>query len=285
MRILNYLDFLRMFALEPITLSAMTFLSGCISEWRVQVQLIRADKIRPVAHSMETRAQFLRSLAVLGEAASQMNMEGAAIGIKRAREECLEHLAAPIGTDAHRLQQIVSHAERVVTTFMDELSGRYLLVLASKHAEFFQLPDPFGDSVAAAFPSATYDISEAAKCRALGRWTATVMHLMRVLEVGLRALAEKYGLEAGPNWNTLLNQIEAESRKIGKRTHGAAEEQWAAEAATHLRFIKNAWRNHAMHALEKYDEERSVAIFENTRDFMKHLSINLSEKWRGCDNI
>lgn len=127
------------------------------------------------------------------------------------------------------------------------------------------------------FPSASYDIAEAGKCIALGRWTAVVMHSMRVLDVGLTALARQYGLEADRNWNQTLNQIEAKTREVAKRTHGDEGEQWAAEAATHLRFVKNAWRNHAMHPKEKYDEERAVAIFEHSADFMKHLAKKLSE--------
>jgi hypothetical protein len=75
----------------------------------------------------------------------------------------------------------------------------------------------------------------------------------------------------------VLNQIEVKTREVGKRTHGPVAEQWAAEAATHLRFIKNAWRNHAMHPRQVYDEERAVAIFENSRSFMQHLSENLTE--------
>jgi hypothetical protein len=46
----------------------------------------------------------------------------------------------------------------------------------------------FGPKVAAAFPSqeATYEIQETGSCLALGRNTAAVFHLMRVLEKGLR---------------------------------------------------------------------------------------------------
>ncbi len=66
------------------------------------------------------------------------------------------------------------------------------------------------------------------------------MHLMRALEAGLRALAQHYGIDVSQNWNAILNQIEAGSREVDKRTHGAEEEKWNAEAAVHLRFVKNA---------------------------------------------
>lgn len=152
-----------------------------------------------------------------------------------------------------------------------------MFVMASKHAAFYADGAHFSEAVDEAFPSVIYDVAEAAKCRALGRWTACVMHVMRVLEIGLGALAKHLGVEEDGNWNTVLNEVESKAREIGKRTHGKEAEQWAAEAGTHLRFIKNAWRNHAMHPLEKYDEERAVAIFDNARSFMQHLATRLSE--------
>lgn len=266
-----------MIVLETNTISTLTYLSGCLAEWRDKLQLLRADMIRPLMLPLETRAHFINSLLILESTAQKMGMTGTTVGIRRAREECLEYLAAPIGTDVHRLQIVVNHCERVLLAFMDELQGRDLFTLDPKHAIFFDKEIPFGQQCDAAFPSATYDISEAAKCRALGRWTACVMHLMRALEVGLSALARHYQIEHQANWNTVLNQIESKSREVGKKTHGAEEEKWAAEAALHLRFVKNAWRNHAMHPLEKYDEDRAVAIYDHCRLFLSHLAQKLSE--------
>ncbi len=163
-------------------------------------------------------------------------------------------------------------------TLTDELTKT--VFVAARRGDDDLLSDdaqPFGLEVENAFPSSIYDISEAARCRALYRWTACVMHLMRVLEVGLAELAKFAHVLPGENWNTLLNQIEAELKKVAKKTHSAEDEQFAAEAATHFRSIKNAWRNHSMHAREKYDEERAIAIYESIRSFMRHLSTRLSE--------
>ncbi|WP_151720221.1 hypothetical protein [Gemmobacter serpentinus] len=74
-----------------------------------------------------------------------------------------------------------------------------------------------------------------------------------------------------------LKSMGLEPREVSRRTHGGEAEQWAAEAATHLRFIKNAWRNQAMHPRQTYDEDRAVAIFDNARSFMQHISEKLSE--------
>jgi tRNA nucleotidyltransferase/poly(A) polymerase len=266
-----------MIELNGAVVSSLTFLSGSLSDWRLQQQLIQSQKFAPLEISVETRAQFLKCFEVLAKAAKELDAISAGVAAQRAFDECLALLSAPIGYDAHRLGKVIGHAERVLVPFMDELAGRQVFALSQRQSTLFAAGMPFGDAVNTAFPSVTYDAVEAGKCLALGRWTASVMHIMRVLEVGLRALATLYGLEAEDNWNKVLNQIEAKTREVGKRTYGADQEQWAAEAALHLRFIKNAWRNRAMHPLQKYDEEQATAIYDNTRSFMRHLAEKLTE--------
>ncbi|HEX5183529.1 MAG TPA: hypothetical protein VFW19_10300 [Allosphingosinicella sp.] len=164
------------------------------------------------------------------------------------------------------------------TVFSDELAA--IIFVAVRQSDKTYLEDgcqPFGPEVEDAFPSAAFEITEASKCRAFERWTASVMHLMRALETGLACLADFAGVDPKENWNKLLNEMEAKLRQVGKKTHGAEEEQFAAEAITHFRAIKNAWRNHAMHAREKYDEERAVAIYDSVRSFMRHLATRLRE--------
>jgi hypothetical protein len=175
-------------------------------------------------------------------------------------------------------KQLGYMATSLSITLTDELATLTVVCVGSNAKAFLDDANPhFGQEVEDAFPSVAFDIGEASKCRALTRWTASVMHLMRVLEVGLGCLGQFAGVDPNENWNTVLNQIEAELKKVGKKTHSPEEEQFAAEAATHFRSIKNAWRNHAMHAREKYDEERAVAIYDSVRSFMRHLATRLSE--------
>lgn len=108
------------------------------------------------------------------------------------------------------------------------------------------------------------------------------MHLMRVLEVGLTALATRLGIEQkNENWNAILNLMEKEIRSCTSETHGREwkqkDEPFFTEAATHFRFLKNSWRNHAMHARAKYTEEEADEIYRSVRSLMRHLSERLSE--------
>ncbi len=106
---------------------------------------------------------------------------------------------------------------------------------------------------------------------------------MRLLEVGLSSLATGLGISmTTENWNTILNDIENEIRTRNKATHGQSwkdkDEPFFAQAATHFRLVKNAWRNHAMHGKEKYTDEEAKEIYDSVRSFMRHLSDRLSEE-------
>jgi hypothetical protein len=57
-----------------------------------------------------------------------------------------------------------------------------------------------GKEVFDAFPTANNDVSEAGMCLAFERGTACVMHCMRILEVGLVALAADLGIGRQNDW-------------------------------------------------------------------------------------
>jgi hypothetical protein len=163
--------------------------------------------------------------------------------------------------------------------FNDEIATLHCFFLSDDERSYHDPSKPlFGAEVDNAFPSSSPEIEEAGKCRATGRWTACVMHLMRALEPALLALQATVGVNVPKEqWNQIIDQIESKIEEIKKRTHGGADEQWYSEAATHFRFIKNAWRNYAQHLHERYDEERALEIYDSVRAFMRQLATRLSE--------
>ena len=160
-----------------------------------------------------------------------------------------------------------------------------------KHMFFFLTPDeadlyrqnepPFGQEVEDHFPSANFDISESGKCLALSRGTACVMHLMRVLERGLNVFADELGVRfERREWETIINDLELAIKGINGPHAGAdwrERQHFYSEAAKDFRYFKNAWRNHAMHARERYDVEEAKPIFEHVKSFMGHLATRLRE--------
>lgn len=181
--------------------------------------------------------------------------------------------------EAKLINRLVDYGSQLNQSFSDEIFSKMVLVVDSKHAKFYDDSEClFGEDVENAFPSSVPEIAEAGKCRALGRWTASVMHLMRALEPPLLTLQAAVGVNVPKEqWGQIIDQIEAKIREIKKSSHGKADEQWFSEAASHFRIIKNAWRNHAQHLHERYDEERAVAIYDSVRAFTRQLATRLSE--------
>lgn len=257
-------------------LKPMAYLGAAIGEWRLLQQL--EGHIYPQMISLKVKADFLKSAEVLNEAAAALSMHTSRRVIETGWEDALQRLAPQRPLTAHELQAVTSYADRVVQTFAAEAETLSLMALAPGHVAYAAPEKPlFGDAVENAFPTASPDIADAGRCRAAGLWTASAMHLMRALEPALNALAASLDVTPDQNWNSALNQIETKLREIRKSTDGAEMEQWASEAVLQLRSVKNAWRNHAMHAQVRYGEEDAVRIFDSVKYLMQTLAARLAE--------
>ena len=79
-----------------------------------------------------------------------------------------------------------------------------MFLLVSKHAH-----ELFDANVVRRFPMASEDIEEAARCHLLARYTASVFHLMRVVEFGLLSVAELAEIkDPKPSWGAVLKKLE-----------------------------------------------------------------------------
>jgi hypothetical protein len=172
-----------------------------------------------------------------------------------------------------------NYAAELVNRFRDEMSAKIVFTLDASKASYFGSSTPlFGIDVFDNFPSANEDIAEAGNCLALARGTACVMHLMRVLEVGLSALAKALGVNKQNDWGSYIREIDrvlSERRKNEKSR--SAEEQFVAEAAIIFDHLKRAWRNPTMHVDRSYSPERADEIFQAVKSFMRHLATRLTE--------
>ncbi len=172
--------------------------------------------------------------------------------------------------------------EALLNSIRVELQSRLFLYVPNQSAAFYREPLAGWQNVQDAFPSAIYDVEEAAKCFGLRRSTASVFHAMRVLERGLGVLAGEFKVPfEHKTWNEVIEQIEAAIRQIKKQKNKPpdwkADEQFYSEAAAQFMHFKNAWRNYTAHGHFKYTEDEAEAIFRHARDFMVHIAKRLKE--------
>jgi hypothetical protein len=163
-----------------------------------------------------------------------------------------------------------------------ELETVIFLRVPQWNERFFVGAERFGESTEGAFPSARYDMEEAAKCFALSRYTACVLHLNRVLEVGLNALKMKTGVAShSPTWKAAIDQItKAVSAKAekDKTPEERTMDAFIREAVHYLSTAKDAIRNPSTHEVERtYTDESAKEVYIAVRAFMRHLATRLSE--------
>jgi hypothetical protein len=166
----------------------------------------------------------------------------------------------------------------LINRVADDFASKHLLVLDQKYSTYFDQAKLFGNDVFNNFPSANDDIIEAGTCLALNRSTACVMHLMRVLEVGLSVLAGTLNVTKQNDWGSYLREIDKElATRIKASGARSADEQFYAAAAASLDNMRRAYRNPTMHPEKTYSSDRAEEILQSVKSFMIHLATKLHE--------
>ncbi|MDX6406019.1 MAG: hypothetical protein QOH70_3474 [Blastocatellia bacterium] len=177
---------------------------------------------------------------------------------------------------------IEGRVDGVYATVLAELRGITFLRINKSDKDFFDNESLFGEEVAASFSHAKYDIAEAGKCLGLNRSTACVLHLMRVLEIGLNSLANQFQVPfAHVNWNEVIEQVEKKIKNIEKDPNKPAtwkdDRKFYSEAANQFRYFKDSWRNYAMHIYDKYTPEEALIVYTSVKVFMEQIAKRLKQ--------
>jgi hypothetical protein len=159
-----------------------------------------------------------------------------------------------------------------------ELKDRKFYQLKAEVSDLFETSEPFGANVALRFGGSIYDVCEASKCFACERYTATVFHLMRVLEGALKRFAEMLGINYEPNWDAYIKAVNAKVAVIDpKSSNDRAKREFMTKAAVLLQHVALAWRNKGLHVGSQYDSDQARLIFQSTKGFMEGFADGLSE--------
>ena len=150
-----------------------------------------------------------------------------------------------------------------------------------------------GQEVMDAFPSAVNDFMEVGNCLSAECNTGGVFHLMRVAEVGLRALAvdRNAAFKNKPvyqqEWGAILGHLDS----VIKDLRQAPASNWTnpgikdvqvrfySEVVSELRAFNEAWRRHIAHAREDgiYDHDYASSVFKHVTKFMQKLAEKIGE--------
>lgn len=209
--------------------------------------------------------QLGATMREMGQHLETLNLPLAQRHLERMREDFQGDSAAFTN------QSLARSTFELTTRIVDELEQRLFLNVPTGQTEMYlQVKPPFGDKVVAKFSQMTEDISEAAKCLALDRPTASVFHLMRVMELAVQRFGNELNvsLVTEKNWQVILDQINAAIKKLDAKD---TKTKLYAQAASHLYNVKVAWRNEVMHPKQTYTFDEAQAIFTNVKTFISDL--------------
>lgn len=246
---------------------------------------IPGDRQNPVFHVaayLDDRART-KAIRLLKRIASEFNKVGMAI----TAETTTEVVREIENGKKHNFQWLMDKVQTIRDLADKEIRGKIFLYIPTERSKFLptmQTPHVFGDAVNAAFPSTGYEISEAAWCLALARGTASVFHIMRVLEIGLTALGDVFNVSlAHTNWAPAIEEIEKNIRNMHKDQRWKSlpdckeQREFYSQAAVHFGVIKDAWRNSTMHPRAKFTPDEAEVIFLGAKGFMQKLAEKLSD--------
>jgi hypothetical protein len=163
-----------------------------------------------------------------------------------------------------------------------ELKQYYYYQYPRQKAEVLRSWKDDWKSAICAFPAIEREAFLATDAYALGHDVAAVFYSMRILEIGLKALAADVGLTFDlQQWHNIIDQIESrisEERRTLPRGSARNERlQFNSEAAKEFFYFKEGWRNHVSHNRADYDEHQALSVLIHVRAFMNHLASKFLE--------
>jgi hypothetical protein len=191
-----------------------------------------------------------------------------------------EHLELPV---LPKLNWLSERMQDLKDRVEDEAKARLFFIIPPAKYAYYAQPESWGEEVYKAFPDAVYDIDEAGKCFAVGRHTACVYHLSRLMERVLRAAVNQLGGDgAKPSWDALLKEMARQVERIDAdialawnaegKEFKSDDARYYSELAKDFRAIKTAWRNPGMHVDGLFDEDRAKDIYAAVQLFTKQVA-------------
>ena len=125
---------------------------------------------------------FRNALSRLEEGCASLSMDRAKMTIESIKQRW---------TRRRQWQEWKHDVADLLSILTSELSQTSLMFIPPDKVPYFDALTLLGPELTSKFSQCTTDIEEAGNCFAAGRWTATVFHLMRIMEYGVRQIASE----------------------------------------------------------------------------------------------
>jgi len=175
------------------------------------------------------------------------------------------------GVTNEHLRVQLQEAQRDICRELEERRFAYIPVeRAFKHDSLVK----DWHKVIGAFPDCGKDVNDGVDSYALGLYTATVFHAMRIAETGIRTLAKRLritltGKKKHPlpieyaTWDEIITGIRNKINAAHMLPKGARREKqrnFYSDIADHCGYMKDLWRNPVSHARKSYNEGEALGV-------------------------
>jgi hypothetical protein len=174
-----------------------------------------------------------------------------------------------------------------------ELKNITLTFIPPNKVEYLEAAELFGKAVkAAASDELNAEIKAAGNCIAADLNTAAVFHLMRVVELGLRALGRHLKVPtcgrknqtpiALGTWEQVIQALEtktvAVANIVGRSVKKQKDLEFYKGVILEFRAFKDIWRNSVSHCRCAYDEHQAMSALIHVRRFVELLAARIRLK-------
>lgn len=186
--------------------------------------------------------------------------------------------------DRSRMPALVEHARITRQAVLNDLSQHLFLYVHSDASKWYMEPLAGWEQAIERF-GCSFDIEEARKCMALGRWTAAVFHLMKVVEAAvleLQMFLKDKDVKA--HFGSVLSKLEDMTQKA-RYEHVSASLQpylpFLRDILSQLHAVKDSWRNKVSHVdarivpIETFTDELARGVHDATLLLMNKLAAGL----------
>lgn len=190
-------------------------------------------------------------------------------------------------TPSLSVSALVVYVQNVRLGLCRDIAEHEFLYVPKDKLQFLE-PNIFGEPVAKMFKKASNDIRASGECLAADCSTASVFHLMRVAEYGLRAIARKLNVKLThkgvsqpiefADWNDVITGIKNKISHTRKLPRSKRKEQnlvFYSDLADQCEYIKDIWRNTISHTRRPYCTAEAVGILTRVRGFMKTIATDM----------
>ncbi|MBI4965917.1 MAG: hypothetical protein HY913_21745 [Desulfomonile tiedjei] len=178
---------------------------------------------------------------------------------------------------AAQAERVECDIRELIKRFNDELNDRLFMMLLSSSAQYYELPGTIlGKQITEWWPELIEDATEAGNCFALGRYTACVFHLMRIVERYVQKMGDDLGLPEKitreKEWGYILNNMRGPIKKRYPNEKNDMRVRYEAVIAS-LDTVRITWRNRTMHPKATYTKEEAEKIIRAVQTFTEDFSV------------